>query len=196
MHFSIRAFILFTVPLAIFGCTSNTSDADATNAYAFSDFDVGRDQYIDLQGRVESLSTTLVDNLPPSGVATYDGMIGLFLPVDDNDVFGTVRLQANFDDNSLVGEAGSFYTSANQPTEGALTFSDGAIPTDDLVIPKIDIAGQIAFPIGTLTIDDEFSFRFVGDTGEYVTGDLAFTDAVSESGETFSTSMVWSAERQ
>lgn len=194
MIVSLSDFCLCAAVLAVSACGGSTNGE--VNSYAFSNFDVGSDQSGELVDRINVLPTTISADLPEFGGATYDGMVGVLLPIDENDVLGTLRLYADFADNSLTGEAGNFFTPNNQPTEGSLVFTNGVISNDGTATGRVDITGQIEFPVGTMTLEDNLGFRFVGEEGEFVTGDLQFTNAVTESGDNMTAIILWSAELQ
>ncbi len=135
--------------ISLVGCGG--SSAVSPNAFAFDNLETADENFMQLNQATSGPSSTFAENLPAAGKSTYDGMMTI-LPSNDDNVVGTIRLNADFSDNNLTGQAGSFYTADNQPTVGSLSFAGGDIPSVGVADGTVDVSGQIEFHVGRRNI--------------------------------------------
>lgn len=182
-RFPVQASALAVMAVLMTGCASGGGDETTRNAY---------DSYIaqlsDLRSDLGTLSPLDVSELPTSGSASYTGVVGFGVRMEqatDTSMAGAMELSVDFGGSGDI--TGRIHdVAANElrltgedigPVEGELRIVNGTIernPIDPRFDPHFtaDVEGTLTDDLGPLVFDATIDGRFVGEDAQMIDGDI------------------------
>lgn len=146
------------------------------------------DEFLDLAERSPVIGGErfVASDLPETGGANYNGVIGVFSNgPDDFTLLGDLQMTASFADDTISGGADNFSDSDGDTYSGRIPITNGFIYRDDnpeLATFEADFDGELVYdPTGeVLAVETFMEGDFYGDQYEFVAGIV--TGTVSSSG--------------
>ncbi len=163
--------IPLTACIGLAACVSN-SDAEETIDFgtqlSFAQLDTIETALVDV---IDMAGVTPVDNIPDTGLATYNGtMTFLLLDGSEDGVIGQAEMNVNFGSTLITGGADNFYDLNGNATAGAVTIDDAVVVTMLGNFIAGDVNGAITFGAGEMEIETGLAGNFSGNNAEYVSG--------------------------
>ncbi|WP_342071369.1 hypothetical protein [Yoonia algicola] len=135
------------------------------------------DEFLGLAERAPVIDSErfLASDLPETGGANYNGVIGIFSSSEDFALLGDLQMTASFSDDTISGGADSFSNSDGETYSGRIPIRNGIIFRDDLPdLPtfEADFDGELVFdPTGdVIVVNTDMIGDFYGDQYEFVSG--------------------------
>ena len=150
-----------------------------------------------LEERYEDSSLTSVADMPTSGSATYDGVVGYSTSTSDPDAIianpetvSSLTLTADFGSSDISGRAYDFQNADGSDVSGDLEITGGSISGNEF---GANIDGTLNQAGTTISYDGELAGGFVDeDAGAVVGGGAAL--ATTEDGDQFAVYGVFAAD--
>ncbi len=171
----------WVVALAAAGVMAGCSDSGSDGGGQRPSYDDLTSEAEALGERAEDMYLTDPSDLPTSGSASYEGVIG-FATLGDSgapeDFAGELSLNVDFDDSELSGQASNFVTAGEEQLEGSLSITNGELDrdTDPEIEPTytFDMNGTLSDASDDdFQVDAEGAGAFLGDSGEATFGVVA-----------------------
>ena len=127
---------------------------------------------IELAATLEDLEISSVAQLPTSGSAAYEGMIGVAVP--GYAVLGDLNVNVNFASESITGNAGNFIDSDDERISGSLAIDNGSFIRNADPLTEFqftaDIGGALSDSDGNYLVDGQLLGDFLGQNQEGMSG--------------------------
>lgn len=164
------------------GCGGGGGSSDGDDGFppAPSSFAALDARGLALEEDGEGLTYTDPSTLPTSGVARYDGTIGIdgaFVEGSPEFMLGDLRIEARFADDAIRGAATNFVTPGEQRVTGTLSIADGTIDRGaDVDVDytfEAGLRGTLTDAVGSdIDIDGAVRGDFFGPDQTYVSGEV------------------------
>ncbi len=170
-----RAFLLLTVPLALFGCVGGGTGLSETSQPP-TEIEILRNEAARLSAAVSAVDPTAPMDVPTSGSVTYTGLatFGFFAESSNGDgVGGDMSVEVDFADDEVTGQIDDFYSRDGDAREGQLNLSDGQlIRVSGGAILAANVSGTLDIVSGVKDLDGTLTGAFAGEDADYIAGSI------------------------
>lgn len=127
-----------------------------------------------------TFSASLTRDLPDTGSATYEGVMGLTAPggdpgdvraiLDDPALLGDLTMEADFGDRTISGTADNFQAADGGTVDGALDIADGTITEGGVTRFSAGLSGTLEQDGTATTYNGRVNGQFYDSRGDNIAG--------------------------